>query len=200
MYEKPLRLDSSEQKIWFVSDTHFSHKAIINFCKRPFNSIEEMNEVLISNWNSKINPQDLVFHLGDFAFASNGEWKRIINSLNGHIHLIVGNHDESRDPGHQAFDLFESVSLQKHLVIDNRHVVLNHYPFLCYAGTYRKPDNCTIQLHGHVHSGPNNTGLDADRLKMCFPYQYDVGVDNNNYTPISWEEVLMKIKENGKRL
>lgn len=200
MYEKPLRLDSSEQKIWFVSDTHFSHKAIINFCKRPFNSIEEMNEVLISNWNSVINPQDLVFHLGDFAFASNGEWKRILGQLNGKIHLIVGNHDDSRYPGRQTFDLFESVSLQKHLIIDKRHVILNHYPFLCYAGTYRKPDNCAIQLHGHVHSGPNNTGLDADRLKMCFPYQYDVGVDNNNYTPISWEEVLMKIKENGKHL
>lgn len=159
-----------------------------------------MNEALIFNWNSVVNPQDIVFHLGDFSFASNGEWKKILERLNGKIHLIVGNHDEHNYPGPQIFRMFETVSYQKHLVIDKKHVILNHYPFLCYAGTYRKKKDIVIQLYGHVHSGPNNEGLDKERLKICFPYQYDVGVDNNNYTPISWEELLLKIKENGKHL
>lgn len=86
--------------------------------------------------------------------------------------------------------LFAGVYSQLKLKIDNQHhVYLNHYPFLCYGGTYRAPDNAVWQLFGHVHSGPNSTGKDNKRLAHLFPYQYDVGVDNNNYTPVSWEKI-----------
>ena len=188
-YVKPLKLDSSKQGIWFTSDTHFGHNNIIKFCKRPWKTTEEMDEALIERWNSVVKPDDIVFHLGDFAFATNGRWKELINRLNGHIYLIVGNHDEIRYPGHQVFELFEGVTTQLALKIDNRHVYLNHYPFLCYGGTYRNPEQAVIQLYGHIHSGPNCGGMDTDRLVNLFPYQYDVGVDNNNYTPVSWQQV-----------
>lgn len=191
MYNKPLKLDSSKQGIWFTSDTHFGHTNIIKYCNRPFNNVEEMDEALINNWNSVVKSDDIIFHLGDFAFATNGRWKEIIKQLNGHIYLIVGNHDETRYPGDYIFSLFEEVYNQVTLKIDNKYVYLNHYPFLCYAGPYRNP--AVIQLYGHVHSGPNNTGLDKDRLTNTFKYQYDVGVDNNNYFPISWQEIINKI-------
>lgn len=188
-YVKPLKLDSSKQGIWFTSDTHFGHTNIIKFCKRPWETTEEMDEALIERWNSVVKPDDIVFHLGDFAFATNGRWKEIIQRLDGHIYLIVGNHDEIRYPGHQVFDLFEGVTTQLALKIDNRHIYLNHYPFLCYGGAYRSSGQAVIQLYGHVHSGPHCEGKDTDRLSITFPYQYDVGVDNNNYTPVSWEQV-----------
>lgn len=148
-----------------------------------------MDEALIERWNSVVKPDDIVFHLGDFAFATNSRWKEIIQRLNGNIYLIVGNHDEIRYPGHQVFELFEGVTTQLALKIDNRHVYLNHYPFLCYGGTYRNPKQAVIQLFGHIHSGPNCEGADTNRLVNLFPYQYDVGVDNNNYTPVSWQQV-----------
>lgn len=149
-----------------------------------------MDEALINNWNSVVKKDDIVFHLGDFAFAPNYRWKEILSKLNGRIYLIIGNHDKSRWPGDSVMGLFAGVYNQVELKIDNQyHIYLNHYPFLCYAGTYRNPKYCTIQLYGHVHTHPNSNGKDDERVKMTFPYQYDVGVDNNNYTPISWQQV-----------
>ena len=152
-----------------------------------------MDEALINNWNSVVGKDDIVFHLGDFAFAPNWRWKEILDRLNGHIHLILGNHDMSRWPGDQIMKLFDRVYSQLYLKIDGFHIYLNHYPFLCYAGTYRNPEIATIQLFGHIHTREGGTGKDDYRTQYLFPYQYDVGVDNNNYIPISWEEVREKI-------
>lgn len=197
---KPIKLDSSKQRIFFTSDLHFGHQNIIRFCNRPWKTTDEMEEALIENWNSVVTDDDIVFDLGDFAFASNSKWKEILGELNGQHHLILGNHEISRWPGDKIIELFDSVHQQLLLKIDGRFVYLNHFPFLCYAGSWRGPETAVYALHGHVHSGPGAAGKDADRLKNLFPYQYDVGVDNNNYTPISWEQVKEKIAyqiENG---
>ena len=186
---KPLKSDSSKRKIWSTSDTQFSHKNILKFCRRPGDTGEEMDEGLIQNCNRVVGKDDMVFHLGDFAFAPNSQWKKLIDRLNGHIHLILGNHDVIRWPGDKTMELFGGVSHQMILKIDGRTVCLNHYPYLCFGGTWRKPKYAVYQLFGHVHSGPNCKGIDTDRLVNLFPYQYDVGVDNNNYTPVSWEQV-----------
>ena len=68
MKEQEFIFDSSKQKIFFTSDTHFWHVNIIKYCNRPFETIEEMNETIIEKWNSKISKDDIVFNLGDFAF------------------------------------------------------------------------------------------------------------------------------------
>lgn len=191
---KPLKLSTSEVKIFFTSDTHFGHKNILNFCERPFKDTDEMDETIIANWNNKVGKNDIVFHLGDFAFATNKRWQELRYRLNGKIYLILGNHDITRWPGDYTMQLFDRVENQMMLKIDNKYkVYLNHFPFLCYDGVYRNPQDCTIQLHGHVHERIGDTGKDKDRLKYRFPYQYDVGVDNNNFTPVSWEEILIKL-------
>ena len=82
-------------------------------------------------------------------------------------------------------DRFEHVAMQMHITVGKQKIYLNHYPFLCFDGGYKD----VWQLFGHVHTRKNNTGIDAARLQYLYPTQYDVGVDNNNYTPVSFEQV-----------
>lgn len=193
--EFKLKYTEEEGKhIFFTSDSHYGHSNIIWMCKRPYTNVEEMNRKLIENWNNVVKPDDLVFHLGDFAFGGQPLWRSIREQLNGNIILIKGNHDD-RNLKNGCKVLFDGVYDQVKFYIENRCIYLNHYPFLCYGGSYRSEEDAVFQLFGHVHSGPNSTGLDNDRLKMLFPYQYDVGVDNNNYNPVSWEQIKEIIHE-----
>ena len=81
--------------------------------------------------------------------------------------------------------------MQMYIEVDKQKIYLNHCPFLCYGGSY----NGTWQLFGHVHTSRHNTGKDAPRLKMLFPTQYDVGVDNNDFTPVSFTQVKAIIEK-----
>ena len=182
-------------EVYVISDTHFGHENILKFCHRPFKDVEEMNSELIRRWNEKVDPDDTIFHLGDFAFGGSDIWNNTLKQLNGHKILIIGNHDiKNLREGYMQY--FDYVGPQLLLNIEGRSVYLNHYPFLCYGGSWRSPKNAVYQLFGHVHSGPTSSGLDTERLVSLFKYQYDVGVDNNNFTPISWNEVKNKIQEN----
>ena len=181
---------SRDDRIWFTADSHIGHRNIIKYCKRPFSDVEEMNETLISNWNKVVGKDDFVFHLGDFSVGGAAEWTSLLDSLNGRIFLVLGNHDMNNvDQGFMR--RFEDVAMQMLITVGKQRVYLNHYPFLCYGGAYRG----TWQLFGHLHTSSCMTGLDTPRLHMLFPRQYDVGVDNNNYTPISFAEVEVKIQE-----
>lgn len=177
---------------FFTSDTHFYHSAIIGMCNRPFSDVDEMNCKLIENWNSVVSNDDVVFHLGDFCFGGSEKWYEIAGQLNGRIYLIKGNHDDKNYRENFSV-LFEDVSYQMKILIEDKSIYLNHFPFLCYGGAYHE-NHIVWQLFGHVHSGPNSTGKDCDRLHMLFPRQYDVGVDGNNYTPISYMNLKEKLK------
>lgn len=185
-----------ESGIFFTSDTHFGHSKIIDYCKRPFPSIEEHDKTLIQNWNNTVGQDDTVFHLGDFAYGNSQFIANIIKQLNGNIILIKGNHD-LRNMNPTLYNIFSDVVYQARILIDKQTVYLNHFPFLCFdhgdINLYK--DNYSIQLFGHVHSGPLTSSEDVNRLNILFPTQYDVGVDNNNYTPISWTDVKNKIKQ-----
>ena len=177
-------------KLWFTSDTHFFHDNIVRFSGRPFANALEMNEELIRRWNDTVPEDGIVFHLGDFCFGGSKEWNDVLYRLNGKIYLILGNHDMKNIK--QGFmDRFEMVTQQMTIRVGGQSIILNHNPFLCYGGSYRD----VWQLFGHVHSGPlSTTGLDHPRLKMLFPLQYDVGVDNNDFRPVSFAEVKAKIE------
>lgn len=185
-----------DQEIWFTSDTHFWHRNIIEYTKRPFESVEEMNQELIKRWNSRVAPEDIIFHLGDFAHCGSKKLKEILDSLNGRKFLVLGNHDWRTFKSEASRVWFEGIAQQMYIRIDGRKVYLNHFPYLCFTGTFKTPEEATWQLFGHVHSGLLNTEfLDKPRLQYLFPYQYDVGVDNNNFAPISWKEITKKIYE-----
>ena len=184
--------------LFFTSDTHFNHANIIRFCSRPFETVEEMNEQLILRWNEVVAPDDTVFHLGAFALGGSAGWTKVLDRLNGKIHLIMGNHD-LKNLRQGFMGRFEEVTMQRYIQVGKVSLYLNHHPFLCFEGAQR--DNCW-QLFGHVHTCPNNTGVDADRLPLLYPTQYDVGVDNNDYRPVSFLEVerriLRQIEKAGK--
>lgn len=185
-----------ESGVFFTSDTHFGHSKIIDYCKRPFSSIEEHDKTLIQNWNNVVRQDDIVFHLGDFAYGNSQFVSNTIKQLNGNIILIKGNHD-LRNMNPTLYNMFSDAVYQARILIDKQTVYLNHFPFLCFEhgdiNLYK--DNYSIQLFGHVHSGPLTSSEDVNRLNILFPTQYDVGVDNNNFTPISWIDVKNKIKQ-----
>ena len=74
--------------IYFTSDHHFGHKNIIEYSNRPFDNIDKMDEELIRRWNSKIQPQDNVYHIGDVGLTTPERMKDILDRLNGNIFLI----------------------------------------------------------------------------------------------------------------
>ena len=172
------------KRVFFTSDTHFFHANVISFSDRPFDTVEQMNKMLIENWNRVVRKNDVVFHLGDFVFGGKKHWNSILDQLNGKIYLVLGNHDLANFKT-SLVERFEQVALEMYAIIDGQHIRLSHEPFLCYGGS----NHNTWQLFGHVHSRENHGGRYADRLSMLLPLQYDVGVDNNDYTPVSFEQV-----------
>lgn len=86
-------------KIWFISDTHFDHKNIIEYCNRPFASVEEMNNEIQGLWEATIAPDDRVFFLGDLAFKCHDRGPRWwLKQLPGRLIFIKGSHDSGIRP------------------------------------------------------------------------------------------------------
>jgi len=184
-----LQFTTIKNNVFFTSDTHFNHANIIKYCMRPFADKDEMNEALINNWNSVVKENDIVFHLGDFMFGNMNRFWDFRSRLNGKIYLIHGNHDYELMDKVNVDDGFEIVTSQLNIVINGQKIYLNHFPLLTFDGIYKEKPSW--QLFGHVHSNKNIPGTSADvkRLDYLLPMQYDVGVDNNNYRPISFDEV-----------
>ena len=180
--------EKEAEKFFFTSDTHFQHTNIIKYCKRPFKTVEENDEELIRRWNEKVPEDGIVFHLGDVGFGHPQIINDILKQLHGKIYLVIGNHDWRRVTTQYAWR-FKLMTQQINMKIGKRHIILNHYPMLAFSGAWRGVD-ATYQLFGHVHTSPyTDEGLDQQRMKMLFTSQYDVGVDNNDFTPVSWKEV-----------
>ena len=181
-----------KDKLFFTSDTHFCHTNIIKYCDRPYKNAEEMNQALIDNWNSVVNPKDVIFHLGDFAMnASTKSVQHIINRLNGKKYLVIGNHEKSalskqflRDFWEGIYDIAEIYVEDEEISYGKQHLVMCHYPMLTWNASHRN----SWQLFGHVHGGLSNKG----EIKHS-PSQMDVGVDCHNFTPISYQQVKEQI-------
>ena len=98
--------------VYFTSDTHFDHANVIRFCNRPFATVEEMNEALITNWNRKVHRDDTVYIMGDMFFRTTDP-EPILQRLKGKKHLIVGNHDSQWMKKVDLDRYFETVELMK---------------------------------------------------------------------------------------
>jgi calcineurin-like phosphoesterase family protein len=159
------------------------HSNILRYCNRPFKDVQEMNEVLITNWNHRVRPDDCVFHNGDFCFKNSAGGKAgegmthkstyWTSKLNGNIIFIKGNHDRNNS----VKTIVEKVMIKygPHYV-NIVHIPENYDP------------NCAINFVGHVHQ--------HWKFRRMFNPQYEnftdlinIGVDVWDFQPVTFEEI-----------
>jgi calcineurin-like phosphoesterase family protein len=159
--------------VFFTSDTHFGHGGALGLYRRPFASVAAMNEGLVERWNDTVGPDDVVWHLGDFAIRQRpAVVAALLARLNGRKHLVAGNNDP---PATTGLDGWQSVQPYAEITVGDVSLVLCHYPFRSWRGMGKG----WVNLHGHSHG----------RLKPQ-PHQFDVGVDVWGFRPVRLDEIL----------
>lgn len=175
-------------RILFTADTHFGHKGIGAMTRRPWGTVEEADEALITAWNAVVGPRDTVWHLGDFTMHATPErCAEIFARLRGRKCLIRGNHDGKRvlDLGWEAVedlkivrvpcaDGFQDGRLQQ--------IVLTHYALRSWPAVHHG----AISLFGHTHASMEGT------CRSC-----DVGVDawaDEGYGPVTMEQIVSRLR------
>lgn len=169
--------------IYFTSDTHFNHLNVLAYEpeSRPFSNIEEMNEAIIERWNSVVSPEDEVYHLGDFFMGKLTDIEPILNRLNGKITLIRGNHDQKN-----RIKIYEEHGIEvkdlEYIKYKGRFFILCHFPIASeeFMRMVINDNSEVVNLYGHVHSNAPKGYVNGT---------YHVGMDTNNLTPISIEQV-----------
>lgn len=166
---------------WFISDTHFLHANILKFFKdeahgqrlRDFNSLEDMHNTLIKNWNSVVGKNDYVYHLGDVTFQYNGLFNEIMSQLNGRKRLVHGNHDKIWNPALMRW--FEKCELWRGF---------KEFNFTCTHIPARLDSlrDGAFNVHGHTHA-------------RCLddPHYINVSVEVRNYTPVHLSTLIEEI-------
>jgi len=163
---------------YFTADTHFGHAKIIKYCARPYDNVWEMNLSLINRWNLVVQPDDIVYHIGDFAFLPERQMRDVIECLNGRKILIRGNHDKSENMMRGiGFDEVYNF-LQRH--VDDQHIYMTHNPVDLNDSATPKSD---LYLCGHIHTAWKS-------FKSPDKIVNNVGVDVWNFMPISVNEIL----------
>jgi calcineurin-like phosphoesterase family protein len=186
--------------IFLTSDTHWGHANICKFTNydgspvRPWDDVEEMNEEMIKRWNETVGPKDKVYHLGDVVI--NRRFLSILDRLNGDKVLIKGNHD--------IFPLKDYVKyfrdIRAYHVMNG--MILSHIPVhkesIARFGT---------NIHGHTHGnrvmkivGAYTDGTLIRSKDEIDPDYFCVCVEQTDYRPISLEDVLQKIEEQGGQI
>ncbi|PMC34554.1 hydrolase [Bacillus sp. UMB0899] len=166
---------------YYIADPHFGHEAIIKFCQRPFQTVEEMNRVMIDNWNNLVSAEDEVYIIGDFMYRSKHHPEYYLDQLKGKKHLILGNHDRWTN----QVDLplyFESVTQVKEIEDQSRHIVLCHYPMVEWP-RYHKG---SIHIFGHIHNS-KNAAYDYYRNQ---DNMFNAGVEINHFKPVTLQHLI----------
>ena len=175
--------------VFLVSDTHFGHAGVCRFMRddgvtklRPWDSPEEMDEEMVKRWNETVKPTDKVYHLGDVVI--NRRALKTLARLNGDKVLIRGNHDIFRDDEYRMY--FRE--LRAYHVMNG--MILSHIPIHTESlGRFG------VNIHGHLHSNRVKT-IDYGR-EIVDPRYHCVCVEQTDFRPILFEEVLKRIKEEG---
>ena len=161
--------------IYFCADCHFGQERTLKMSLRPFDSVSEMDKVLINNWNSLIKPEDTVYILGDFGILSYAKF------LSGKKHFIRGNY-EYNYTDEELLKYFDLVCPSKTV-----HIPIIHNDTLYHFTMAHEPKNVKefkisdnyVNVFGHVH-----------KLQMIKSYGINVGMDCHNFKPISIDDVL----------
>jgi calcineurin-like phosphoesterase family protein len=171
----------------FTSDSHVGHKAILSqrFAnRRPFSSIEEHDEALVAAWNAVVRPDDIVWHLGDFAYKCSLDYTAsVFSRLKGKKRLARGNHDfglGERLPWDAPVVDVMRIQVQDPGMADPRQAFVSHYCHRVWPGMHRGH----LHLYGHSHGALEAT-----------PGSLDVGVDCWNWAPVSLSGILERMAE-----
>jgi len=198
---KPIVIEDCS-KLFFTADPHYNHANIIKYCKRPFSDVDHMNYTLIQNWNSVVTHDDSVFILGDLAYGDKMDILNVLNQLMGHKYLVMGNHDRNTCiPNYKLIEIFEGYKTMYVKDPDgHKEITMCHFPMLSWQSSHKGAWN----LYGHWHSHnvrmsegnpeeEKEISLYVQEEQKCYdrtrPSQYDVGVDGNNFYPVSYNEV-----------
>ncbi|MDT7950393.1 MAG: metallophosphoesterase [Acetobacteraceae bacterium] len=156
---------------FFTADTHFGHAGARALYRRPFADVDEMDRALVAAWQDRVGPDDTVWHLGDFA-VRHPDPAGLLAELPGTKHLVFGNNDPAPI---RSLPGWASVVGLAELVADDVPLILCHYALRTWPGQAKG----ALNLHGHSHG----------RLKPI-PGQFDVGVDAQNFRPVTLAEIL----------
>lgn len=168
---------------FYISDTHFFHHRILKMCARPFASIEEHDEHIISRWNSVVRDDDLVYHLGDVGFhlGLNSERMRsLFYRLKGRKYLVIGNHDlDKKGNLHPMLAALDWAARPEHALRTQdggTDVWMSHYA----ARTWPRSGYGAVHFYGHSHGKLPGQGRSRD-----------VGVDlpDVDFTPRTFSEL-----------
>jgi calcineurin-like phosphoesterase family protein len=158
------------RKIFVVSDTHFNHQNLLGFETSSrgarFAHVNAMNRRMIENWNSVVNHEDIVYHLGDVYLGNQQAAADILKSLNGRKRLILGNHDVGKNTVLHVY--FQKIYSSR--IFTEYNAVLTHLPV--------HPDSMRggrfgRNIHGHIH---DHVIDDSRYINVC--------VEQTNYFPV----------------
>lgn len=177
--------------IYFTSDLHFFHSGILKLTTRPFSNVQEMNQILINNWNNTVSKNDEIYILGDLALkASVNDINSLVQQLNGKKNLIVGNHDhflKNKEFDRSQFNMIKDYHILKY---NNVKYILFHYPILEWEAFYKG----SVHLYGHLHTHSiEKRNLDYNVVGLLGKRAYNVNVEFNDYCPISIDEINKKV-------
>ena len=168
---------------YFTADLHLGHNNIIKHCDRPFESVVEMDEHLITMWNAYVRQNDTVYIIGDMIFRSAVSPGDYLKRLQGKKHLILGNHDKNWIKKTDLNEFFESVEQFAEISDDQRRMTLCHYPLMSWNHMSRGG----YMIHGHIHNGLGGAYFPL----LCeMPNLLNAGVDINNYHPVCFDELV----------
>jgi len=170
-----------ESMTYFISDLHAYHKNIIKYCSRPFKDINEMNETMVTRWNSVVQPKDLVIFGGDFALTSKAKSIEYCSRLNGRKIIIKGNHDPStKRLRATGFD-----RVYPYMLLNTKYgrLLIIHDPYE--VEMFYKNLSFDILLYGHKHENLfRNPRPGTVAISMC--------VEHLDYTPHTLQQLLIK--------
>jgi len=161
---------------YVISDHHFGHANIIEYCDRPFSSVGEMDTTLLDRYYEAVDADDLLVHLGDVAMdMQNGrETVEYFQQLDGDL-LVRGNHDVGLAPEEAPFPVVDSCILEH-----------GDHRFYCTHRPEDVPESWDgWVLHGHHH---NN---DTERYPFVATDERRVNVSSEllNFRPITLDAV-----------
>ena len=182
---------------YYIADLHLGHQNVLKYDPRPFDTIEQMDEEIIKRWNSVVKKEDHVYVIGDITMKSPNIALQYVQKLNGHIHLIAGNHDRMDDEYRKCFEsVDELLMIDDYVYNQKRKVAMCHYwiPF------FPLQRHGLFFLHGHTHTTKEHILEEEMKQKIrengirC--EAYNVGCMFQDYYPQTLEQIIERQERN----